>query len=319
MDLHELSGGLNMKIFSFSTLERANQILSLLAAISVITGLYGLSDYVNQYAKVSYELSSPSHSSSLWIDDSEIVRYYEAHNLKMPEPVAEYIRRRSGLGPISETKKIVTGEFSFYPPPIDPNFVNLKLLFERIQIDKKLKLESYDSPVVLPEVSTYPLNYNEWMDQILTKVKKSSEHDYRVLTLALLSARRIENTIWLRNEGDLAAKNIKLYINVGWNLTSGAQGSLISILSLAPAPKPIIEDYRAVLTLPILKPKNGDGLYVITREAPLLTRNITLDYDTERKVNFIRMARFFALLLFGSIALIVTASILFKGKVSQTE
>jgi hypothetical protein len=314
MQLDEFYGVLNMKLFSFSVLERVNKILALVATIAVITGLYGASDYFNQYAKVTYELSSPSHSGSMWIEHSEIVRHYKDHNLKMPEPVAEYLRRRSGLGPILEVKKLLAGEFSFYPPPIDPNLPDFKLVFDFKEIEKKLKLEYYGPLLILPETPNYPYNYNEWIDQILTKVKKSSEHDYKVLTLAILSARRIESRISLKNDGDLVAKNINVYIRAGWDLASGAKGTIISILSLVPAPKPLIEDYRAVFTLPTLKPKNGVPVFVITREAPIFTRDIILDYETERKVNFTKIARLFGLLFSGSIALIVTLSLFSRAK-----
>ncbi|MCJ7498441.1 MAG: hypothetical protein MUO78_09975 [candidate division Zixibacteria bacterium] len=294
-----------MKIFSLSILDSFNKFLNLVVGITVITSLVALFDFSNQHAKVSFDV----FTVAVWIDESAIIKYYEVHNYKMPDILVKYLSR-SGRLVIPNLEKAISGKYDYYYP--DDELLPNSPAYENYEIEKKLQLQSYYLFGLTMGGSAYPANTDEWLNQLLPEVKKLSKTEGRKLELAILEARRVENMINLKNEGDLSAKSIKLYINVIRNLVSGPKGSILSIMSLIPGQKPIIEDYRAEFNLLILKPKCENQVTVITREAPIFLGNIDVDYETQRIVNFRRLATVFVILLMASLVIIMFFSLVSK-------
>jgi hypothetical protein len=293
-----------MKLFSLSVLESFNRFLNLVVGVAAITGLVGMLDYFNQHASVTCDLMSPTSSwTTVWVNESALIRYYKDHSYEMPDAVVRYLQRDSRVE-IPDLGKAEAGEFSQYPEELAPDAP----FYEHFQVQEKLRLESYSPFFGLIIAPAYPSNCDEWIDQILPEVRKRSETDRRILELAILSARRVESTIWLKNDGDLAATNIKVQISAVTNLVSGGKGSILAIRSLRPIPTPMISDYRAELVMPILEPKRGNHLTVITREAPIFEGNIAINYDTLRVVRSGKLAAVFLILLGASLGIVIVFS-----------
>lgn len=283
-----------MKFFSLLVLESFNRFLNLVVGVAAITGLAGMFDYFSQHAVVTYDLMSPTTSRTVWINESALMSYYWEHNHKIPEPVMKHIQRDGKLV-LPELEAAEAGRFDPYPK------------YEYSNLEKKLRLQSYER-FLTSWGGGYPSNCDEWIDHILPEVTKLSQTEQRALELAILSARRVESTISLKNDGDLLAKNIKVYIIAVPNLASGAKGSILSIMSAMPIPKPRIYDYRAEFHMPFLQPKHGNTVKVITREAPIFRKNIGVDYETQRVVRSGKLAAVFLILLGLSVATVMVFS-----------
>jgi hypothetical protein len=259
---------------------------------------------------VTYDLFSPE---GVWIDESAVVRYYIDHKYEIPGVVIRYLQRDRRLE-IPDLEKAQEGKFSHYPDEVTPN----SPYYNELEIEKKLRLESYSPFFSHTKMYAFPSNCDEWIDQILPEVKKFSQADQRVLELAILSARRVNSEVWLKNDGDLVARNIKVYISAISNLASGGKRSILSISSLRPGPAPVIEDYRAVFTMPVLEAKHGNPVWVITREAPIFHGNIVVDYDTEHVVNFRRMAAIYIILLAFCCVILMVFTLQSKDRVGMS-
>jgi hypothetical protein len=299
-----------MKVFSLSALESFNRFLNLIVGVAVITSVVGVLDYFYQYAHVSYDLQSPGAPGAVWVNESAVVKYYMDHNYKMSDVITKYLRRDHRLW-IPSLEDAEAGRFSNYPKELSPSDPD----YEHFEIEKKLRLQSYH-PFSWGVGMVYPGNCDEWIDQILPEVRKLSETEQRVLELAILSARRVESTIWIKNDGDLIARDIKVYINAVPNLASGGKGSILSIMSIKiPTVRSRIYDYHAEFDLPVLKPKDEVPIMVITRESPIFSGSISLDYETQRVVRSGKLAIFFLILMVSSLAIVMVFAL--KEKINS--
>ena len=308
------------KFFSLSALKSFNKFLNLIVGVAVISSVFALFDYFNQRAQVTFDVVY--FPERAWIDEDAVVAYYTEHNYKIPDVVKAYLHRpfRVVFPTRSESKKIETGEFSNYPDKLPPTILSNSSSRKIHQIDDKLHLKSY-SPYWTGVKGIGGLsNCDDWVDKLLPEVRKLSDSTATaVLELAILGARRINSTIFMKNEGDLIARNIRVYIRFGRDLLSGGKEQVLSITSLRPIPRVVIEDYRAEVQIPALKPKNGNRLNVITREAPIFPESVELVYDTQRKVSFVKLLNFFGIFFLVSLLIVVLFSLTRRDKLVKRE
>lgn len=279
------------------------------SAITIVAFLLAV-DYFA--AKPSLRIAINTKSMGYYMDF--VLEYYQANDIEFPRQLME--------------DKSLHGLFGRNNKPRDLNYMQIWISDEALiraivkgqkngssfeyrinQLEKQLGRYTYVGQIygITHNIGAYSeQKFRPILDIIKSKLSNS---DYYIFLAALIRSREIVNLVFIRNDGDLDLKNVRVTFPAPWSKVTESRAT--NILSCKPATSLLHEvvDATSDITLRLPSFKKGESLSINirTRENEINRNEVFTSYE---RGNLIDKARAFLYFFLIFIIMIVLSKVL---------